>query len=256
MNKPAADFSAVIEGVTINLPTLEAATRAALARAGAGQGFSLFTLNLDHLVKLKTSPDFSAAYARAGLVTADGWPVVWLAQRQGARLERASGADMVLPVCEGAAARGSSIYFVGPGPQAQAAALDILKGRFPKFKIAGAEAPKLPSGETFAELAAFDLDALAARINASGASLCFLSLGAPKQELLADVLSARCPTVGFLCVGAALDFISGQVKRAPMWMQKSKLEWFWRLISDPKRLTVRYARCGALFLGLIARGRS
>ncbi len=253
MSSPAADFSVAIEGVTINLPTLQAATDAALARAKAGRGFALFTLNLDHLVKLRTSPDFAAAYASAALVTADGWPIVWLAQRQGAHPDRASGADLVLPVCEGAAAQGSSIYFVGPGPQAQAAALDILKARFPALTVAGSEAPKFPAAETAAELAAFDLDGLADRINASGASLCFLSLGAPKQELLADALSRRCPKVGFLCVGAALDFISGTVQRAPLWMQKSKLEWFWRLLSDPRRLTARYARCGALFLGLVAR---
>jgi exopolysaccharide biosynthesis WecB/TagA/CpsF family protein len=254
MSEAAADFSVVIEGVTINLPTLQAATDAALARARAGRGFALFTLNLDHLVKLQTSPDFRAAYASAALVTADGWPIVWLAQRQGAHPMRASGADLVAPVCEGAERQGSPIYFVGPGPQAQAAALDILKARFPRLAVAGAEAPRFPSGETAADLEAFDLDGLADRITASGAALCFLSLGAPKQELLADALSRRCPKVGFLCVGAALDFISGQVRRAPLWMQRGKLEWLWRLVSDPKRLTVRYARCGVLFLRLIARG--
>ena len=253
MSSAAPDFSVVIEGVAINLPTLRAATEAALARAKAGQGFALFTLNLDHLVKLRASPDFAAAYGRASLVTADGWPIVWLAQRLGARAERASGADLVLPVCEGAERQGSSIYFVGPGPQAQGAALDILKARFPTLKVAGAEAPVFPAAETAADLAAFDLDALADRITASGAELCFLSLGAPKQELLADALSRRCPTVGFLCVGAALDFISGTVRRAPLWMQRGKLEWFWRLVNDPKRLTARYARCGLLFLGLVAR---
>jgi exopolysaccharide biosynthesis WecB/TagA/CpsF family protein len=162
---------------------------------------------------------------------------------------------MVLPVCDGAAVQGSSIYFVGPGPQAQAAALDILKARYPALKVAGAETPKFPAAETTAELAVFDLDGLAARINASGASLCFLSLGAPKQELLADALSQRCPKVGFLCVGAALDFISGTVRRAPLWMQRGKLEWFWRLASDPKRLALRYWRCGVLFAGLAAKGR-
>lgn len=253
MSRSAADFSVSIEGVRINLPSLEAATQAVLARAAAGDGFALFTLNLDHLVKLRTSPDFRAAYDRAALITADGWPIVWLAQRQGAHPARTSGADLVLPVCEGAAAQGSAIYFVGPGPRAQAAALEILKSRFPRLIVAGAETPKVPAGDTAADLAAYDLDGLADRINASGAALCFLSLGAPKQELLADALSRLCPKVGFLCVGAALDFISGEARRAPLWMQRGKLEWFWRLISDPRRLTARYLRCGVLFLRLVAR---
>ena len=92
--------------------------------------------------------------------------------------------------------------------------------------MAGAETPRLP--QTLNPAA---LDALAQRINASGARLCFLSLGAPKQEVLADALASRCPAVGFLCVGAALDFISGDVRRAPLWMRRGKLEWFWRLAS-------------------------
>ena len=238
-----------IEGVTINLATLDAAAGAAIARAERGQGVALFTLNLDHLVKLPSNAAFRAAYKRADLVTADGWPVVWLAGRKGAVLERASGADLVEPLCEAAVARNIGVYFVGPGPRAQASALDVLRQRFSGLRVAGAETPRLP--QTLNPAA---LDALAQRINASGARLCFLSLGAPKQEVLADALASRCPAVGFLCVGAALDFISGDVRRAPLWMRRGKLEWFWRLASDPRRLAARYALCALVFFRLVLRG--
>ena len=236
-----------IEGVRINLPTLNSAADEAVRRAERGEGFTLFTVNLDHLVKLASNDAFRAVYRRATYVTADGWPVVWLAGRKNARLERATGADLVEPLCRAAAERSLGVYFVGPGPKAQAGALEKLAGRFKGLKIAGAETPQLPSLDGPAMLAAMDLDAMAQRINTSSARICFVSLGAPKQEILADALAARCPGVGFICVGAALDFISGQAQRAPQWMQRGKLEWFWRLANDPRRLAVRYAECAMLF---------
>lgn len=242
----------VIEGVRINLPTQTAAVEAAIARAERGEGFALFTLNLDHLVKLRTSDAFRRAYAAAGLVSADGAPVVWLARRQGAVLERTTGADLVQPVMAQAARRGVPVYVVGPGPDAQATALDRLKADNPGLIVAGAEAPMVP-GDDNGLSDAFDIAALAQRINASGARLCLLCLGAPKQELLAEALSRRCPAVGFLGVGAALDFIAGAVERAPGWMQATGLEWTWRLISQPKRLGLRYARCAWLFAELATR---
>lgn len=240
--------SVEIEGVRINLPTLAASVREALARAGRGQGFALFTLNLDHLVKLRNDPAFVHAYAAADLVSADGAPVVWLARREDRSVERAAGADMVEPLCAGAAKAGLGVYIVGPGPAAQATAIETLKGRHAGLNIAGAETPMVP-----ADLSAFDVAALARRINASGARLCFLCLGAPKQELLAAALKPLCPAVGFLGVGAALDFISNKVVRAPGWMQRSGLEWVWRLMGDPRRLGLRYAQCAVLFAGLAVR---
>ena len=241
----------VIEGVRITLPTQASAVEAAIARAERGEGFSLFTLNLDHLIKLRTSAPFRHAYARAALVSADGAPVVWLARRQGAVLERTTGADLVEPLLAEAARRGVSVYVVGPGPEGQAAALKVLTERYPALVIAGAETPMVPGDDN--GLGPFDLDALAGRINASGARLCLLCLGAPKQELLADALLQRCPQVGFLGVGAALDFIGGAVDRAPGWMQATGLEWVWRFVSQPRRLGLRYARCALLFAGLAAR---
>ena len=236
----------VIEGVCINLATQNDAIEAAITRAARGDGFSLFTLNLDHLVKLRASAAFRRAYGSAGLISADGAPIVWLARRQGAAVERTTGADLVEPLSAQAAARGLSVYVVGPGPIAQEAGLARLKATYPDLIIAGAETPMVP-GDDNGLAPTFDVDALAERINVSGARLCLLCLGAPKQELLAEALNRRCPTVGFLGVGAALDFIAGEVSRAPRWMQVTGLEWTWRLISQPRRLGLRYARCALLF---------
>lgn len=242
----------VIDGIRINQLTPAGAIQAAISRAERGEGFNLFTLNLDHLVKLRSSTAFQRAYASAGLVSADGAPVVWLARRQGTRLERTTGADLVEPLMAEAAARGVPVYVVGPGPVAQAAGLAQLKSDHPALEVVGAETPMVP-GDDRGLGADFDVAGLAARINASGARLCLLCLGAPKQELLAEALHRRCPSVGFLGVGAALDFIAGEVSRAPRWMQVTGLEWTWRLVSQPQRLGLRYARCALLFGELAAR---
>lgn len=235
--------------VLVNLVSMPQTLQTIAQRAMTRQGFTLFTVNLDHIVKLGVSAPFRAAYARADFVSADGWPIVRVMRRAGHDVERTAGADLLEPTCRLAADHGFPMYFVGPGPASQAAGLTILGQRFPQLRIAGAETPNVSEPldpEFVAETAR--------RINESGARLCVLSLGAPKQELLADALHARCPEVGFLCVGAALDFISGHAVRAPLWMRRARLEWFWRMINDPLRLTTRYALCALALAKLAAPG--
>jgi len=230
----------------VNLANMRQALRAIGDKARTRQGYTLFTANLDHLVKLKHDRRFGEAYHRADFVTADGWPIVWRINQDGCKAERTTGADLLEPVCRQAARDGASIYFVGPGERSQAVALDVLTRRLPGLVVAGKEAPRFA-----ARLDDEAVDEMASRIAASGARLCIVSLGAPKQELLADMLHARCPEVGFLCFGAALDFVSGEARRAPMWMRRAKLEWAWRLGAAPARLGPRYARCALTFLALV-----
>ena len=248
------DRGVAVAGVRVNVDSLTQAISEIIDRAKHGRGFTLFTLNLDHVVKLRWSGEFRAAYRRANFVTADGWPVAWLAnraapQQQGA-IERTTGADLVEPLCEVAARRGVPLYLVGPGEHAQAAAIATLRRRYPGLRIVGAEAP--PPGATEQQLYRF---ALARRIAASHARICLVSLGAPKQELLADALAARCPDIGFVCVGAALDFVADKARRAPQWVQRGGFEWLWRLAHEPRRLAARYAAC-AYVLVLLGLGLS
>jgi len=242
--------SAVVGGINVNLPSMSAAVAQAISRAECGQGFLLFTLNLDDLVKLRSSEAYAEIYRRADLVTADGWPIAWFARRQGVRLEQTCGSDVVEPLCGAAAARRLGVYFIGPGPRAQVGAIGKIRALHPGFQLSGAEAPLLPTGLDPSILAAIDLEALAGRINASGARLCFIALGNPKQSFLADALTSRCPKVGFICVGAALDFLSGEMPRAPLWMRRNGLEWFWRFVHEPRRFFRRYFQCGLVFIEL------
>ena len=234
-----------VAGFGLNVASIPQAIDLAIGYAAQGKGFTFYTLNLDHVAKLRGSAAFRDSYRRATFVCADGWPIAWLANRAAGRhaFERAAGADLIEPLLQAAAERGLPVYLIGPGPRAQAAAVAELKRRAPALVIAGAETPRVGVGDV-----KFDRLAMAARIRASGARLCLVALGAPKQELLADALSAYCPSVGFLCIGAGLDFVAGCVSRAPLWMRRSGLEWLWRLAAEPRRLAARYAASAYVFL--------
>lgn len=240
---------AVVDGQAINVAALPDAVRLCAQRAAQGLGFTLFTLNLDHLVKRRADAGFADAYRRATFVTADGWPVAWLARRQGAAaVERATGADLVDPLCAEAARLGLSVHFFGASDETLKKAAAILTARHPGLVIAGLEAP--PMGFDPASRAA---EEAADRIAASGARLCFVAFGAPKQEVFSDRMARRHSGVGFVCIGAALDFIAGEKRRAPAFFQRTGLEWAWRLLSEPRRMTGRYARCAAVFADVAVR---
>ena len=233
---------AIVDHQPINVATMQDLLHRIVEYARRGRGFTVFTLNLDHLVKRRRDPLFRAAYDRATLVSADGWPVAAVARRQGRRVERVTGADLVLPLSEAAAENGFPVYLFGSTPDSLNAAAEALTRRCPTLEIRGMASPPMgfdPTGP----------DALAAAdaIVASGARLCFVALGAPKQELFADAMAQRCPGVGFLCIGAALDFLSGRQRRAPLLMQKLKAEWLWRLAGNPRRMALRYGSCALVF---------
>lgn len=225
----------------------EAVTRI-VADAKAGRGGTVFTLNLDHLVKLETDPAFRAAYDRATYVTADGAPVVMMARRAGASIDRVTGADLVVPLCRAAAEAKVPVHFFGTTDAVLERSSARLRLAAPALVVAGTESP--PFG--FDPFGPFAREA-AERIAASGASICFVALGAPKQELFASAATAWSPGVVYVCIGAALDFLGGGQRRAPRLLQESGLEWLWRLAHDPRRLTGRYARSALYLVRYMAR---
>jgi len=216
-------------------------------RLSQGSGFAIATMNLDHVVKLRRCPDFREAYAAQTHVTADGYPIVWLEALAGRRAARVTGADLVLPVARLARDGGHPVALFGSSEASLAGAARAIKRAVPGTEIAFRHAPSgtFDPGSAEADIA---IDALCA----SGARLCFLALGAPKQEIFAARARARCPGLGIVSVGAGLDFLSGAQRRAPWLVQSFALEWIWRLGHDPSRLAARYARCAALLPVLAA----
>jgi exopolysaccharide biosynthesis WecB/TagA/CpsF family protein len=235
-----------VGGQFINVSDLNHAIEAVIARLTNPKSFLVCTLNLDHLVKLRRSPELREAYKRAEIVTADGFPIVALARRQGCRLQRAAGSDLIEPLCAAAAQRGFSIFLMGSTFPVLSESARRLIASCPGLKIAGVYAP--PSNFDIRSEAA---DQAIALLQGSGARLCFIALGAPLQEAFAMRALAETSGVGLLAIGAGLEYVAGAQVRCPRILQKMNLEWAWRLMNDPRRLWLRYAQCALLFGGLL-----
>lgn len=225
--------------VVVSVPTQKALVAALSHCLRAGKGFSVATLNLDHVVKLHRNAAFRKAYTAQTHVTADGNPVVWLCRMAGQRDVRLTpGSDAILPLVQEAHAQGLSIALFGSTQASLDAAAEALERLFAGLSIALRLSPPMNFDPESPEA-----DAAIAQIRDSGARVVFLALGAPKQEQFAARAQRVLPHVGFLSIGAGLDFISGRQVRAPMWMRRFAVEWVWRLVHNPRRLMKRYALC-------------
>ncbi|MTH63231.1 WecB/TagA/CpsF family glycosyltransferase [Paracoccus shanxieyensis] len=223
--------------VRINCPDSASLLRQVRDNLSVGQGFALATINVDHLQRLGEEAPFRKAYAAQDLVCADGNPIVWLSRIAGKPVSLAPGSDLVLPLAQEAAAQGLPIGLIGSNDASLALAAKAMQARVPGLQVAMTHAPGFPFDPTGPEGAQI-ID----KIRASGARLCFLALGAPKQEIFAIRARDALGNVGFASIGAGLDFLSGHQKRAPKWARQIKMEWMWRMLSNPKRLAARYAK--------------
>ena len=250
MSEPPARLqpNLTVDGITINVPSLPEAVASIVSAAQRGDNFSVCTLNLDHVVQLQQHTNFRAAYRRARFVTADGFPIVVLSRLMGTRIERTAGSDLVEPVCAEARKKGLPVFLLGTNDHTLRLTARRLSERFRGLQIAGCLAP----GPGF-DPHSSEADAAIERIRASGARLCFVALGAPRQELFAARCLDELNGTGVLCIGAALDFIAGTQSRAPSIARRAGLEWAWRMLRNPQRLGPRYVRCMAAVPHLVAR---
>lgn len=231
--------------VEINVPTRGALMQDVAQRFAAQDGFALATINLDHVTKLEQSESFRAAYAAQDLVVADGNPIVWVSRLAGSPVELMPGSELVVPLARLAAELGVSVALIGSSDASLNAAGEALKDAAPGLEIAFIHAPEYgfdPTGES--------AQAILRNLDASGAQLAFLALGAPKQESFAALGRTLAPRVGFASIGAGLDFLSGAQVRAPKWVRNIAMEWLWRLAGNPRRLFGRYAMSALALPGL------
>ncbi|MDC0736825.1 WecB/TagA/CpsF family glycosyltransferase [Cognatishimia sp. SS12] len=227
--------------IAINVPTRAHLQQCVQEKFAQDQGFALATLNLDHLVKMNADPAFYAAYQAQDLVVADGRPIVWLSKLAGTPIELVPGSDLCLPLARWAALAGKSVAFLGSTDAALKGAADTMRSAVPGLEIAAMIAPPFGFDPDGPEAAA-----ALKEIESSGAALCFLALGAPKQERLAARGRELTPGIGYASIGAGLDFLAGHQTRAPKWARALAIEWFWRMMSNPKRLFKRYMLCFAI----------
>ena len=228
--------------ITVNTPSGTALLDALDDRVATGAGCAVATLNLDHLVKLRRSEAFRRAYLATDFVVADGNYVVLLARLAGAKVTLTAGSDLVRPLCALAARKGAPLALYGASPDSLERAATQLEASHEGLKISLKRSPDFgfdPEGTVADE----DI----ARIHESGARLCLVALGAPKQEVFAARARAGAPNCVFVSVGAGVDFVAGAQKRAHRWVRRLTLEWLWRMLSNPRRLGRRYIACALYF---------
>jgi len=227
--------------------TFDEALYAIEALLDRGAGGAVFTPNVDHVVVAERDPRFREAYARADLSLCDGQPLRWTSPLLGLRLpEKISGADLFVPLMALAARRRARVFLLG-GPPGIAELAAAKLARELGVAIAGTAAPAIGLEP------AADEEQVVAAIAAARPDLVVVCLGAPKGERLVDRIRDRLAPAVLVQVGASIDFYVGRIQRAPRWMQRSGLEWLYRLVREPRRLARRYLVQDPAFLAILLR---
>lgn len=243
-----------ILGTEVDCLTLRQAATAVVEAALAGRRMHVCVRDAHGLVRARRDADLAAAHRTAGLVTADGMPLVWLQRLGGARgAERVYGPDLLDAVCDLGRASGLRHAFLGGGPGVAARVAERLAERHPGLAVTLADTlPQRPAGHR--PHTAEDAEALAA-LAAAPADVLWVGLGSPKQELWMLANRDHAAATVMVGVGAAFDFAAGTIPQAPRWMQRSGLEWAFRLACEPRRLGPRYLRTIPAFIALAAAER-
>lgn len=205
------------------------------------------TPNAQHILTLQNDAHFREIYSKAFLVVPDGVPILWAASFLQTPLKgRVTGIDLFEKLCEIAASTELKIFLLGGRPGAAENAAEVLQARHSGLKIVGTYCP--PYGF---ESNPVELESINAKIFATAPHILFVGLGAPKQEkwIYANYQQLNVPvSIG---IGVSFELVSGMVKRAPAWMQKSGLEWLFRLMVEPGRLWKRYILGNPTFIWLV-----
>jgi N-acetylglucosaminyldiphosphoundecaprenol N-acetyl-beta-D-mannosaminyltransferase len=202
----------------------------------AGRGGWLVTANMDFVRRYVGDPAVRELYDAADLRVADGTPVVWACRVQGDRLPgRVPGSSLVWLLAERAAREGRSLYLLGGTEQANHGAADVLVQSYPGLNLCGRSCPRIASPPADHEMAQVAAELVAARPD-----ILLVGLGSPKQEQLIRALRPHLPATWMIGVGISFSFVAGEIKRAPVWMRKSGVEWLHRMAQEPRRLVKRY----------------
>jgi len=208
------------------------------------------TPNVDHIVMLEYHRQLRAAYSDAAMVLADGMPLVVASRLLGCALpERVAGSDLVPKLLSAASPeRPLKLYLLGAAPHVAERAADKIERIWPAVRVVGRDSP--PFGFERDEAANREI---LARIAKAAPDVLLIGLGAPKQELWVHKHHRNIKASVALCAGATIDFLAGDKTRAPRWMCRSGLEWFYRLALEPRRLFRRYAHDAWVFPRLVFR---
>jgi len=206
------------------------------------------TMNAQFVEIAHQEERFADVLRRADLSVADGLSLVWASRWLGYFIpERVAGADLMVRLCETAAALGKTVYFLGGSPGAASGTATRLSEELPLLSVVGVDCPPTGFLENPDECVR-----VANRIETARPDLLFVGLGAPKQEYWIE-RHAHLPAKVMMGIGGSFEFVAGFRKRAPLLVQRIGLEWFWRLCMEPRRLWKRYLVGNTVFLVVVFR---
>jgi len=195
------------------------------------------TANVDFLVRAQTDADLRRILLDAHLVLCDGTPLVWASRLLGNPLpERVAGSDIVPLMLGLAAERGYRVFLLGAAEEVNRKAAENIQKEHPNLVIAGRYSPPA------APLEEMNNSEIRRQIRAARPDIVLVAFGCPKQEKWISMNYRDLGVPVCVGVGATIDFLAGAVRRAPLWMQQRGLEWTWRMLMEPRRLSARYAK--------------
>jgi N-acetylglucosaminyldiphosphoundecaprenol N-acetyl-beta-D-mannosaminyltransferase len=214
----------------------------------SGECRYVVTPNVDHAVLLQENSGLRESYDEAGLILADGHPIIWASRLLNQPLpERVAGSELVPHLFDDFERTGKlSVFLLGAAEGVGVRAAENMKKIWPSIDTVGVYSPPLGFEKDPEEC-----ENILNRISVCKPDVVVVGLGAPKQELWVHKYYQKMDAKAALCVGATIDFLAGEKKRAPVWMQKGGLEWLHRMCSEPKRLVKRYAKDAWVFPQLV-----
>lgn len=244
VREPARTFPIVeLNGVKLHAVTEAQVISHILSELDSGRGGVVVTPNLDHLRRYLHDLSFGALIAEADLVVADGMPLVWASRLQGTPLpERVPGSTLISSLSSAAGQKGKSIFLLGGDVGTAEGAANALKAKYPHCIVVGTYCPPFGFEKDYVQLST-----IIQTLSDAEPDIVYVALGSPKQEKLIAQLRPVLPNAWWIGVGNSFSFLAGHVKRAPVWMQKSGLEWTHRLFQEPRRLFRRYLIVGVPF---------
>jgi N-acetylglucosaminyldiphosphoundecaprenol N-acetyl-beta-D-mannosaminyltransferase len=230
-------------GIEVDATNLTDAADSILGWIARGQRETVTVAAVHSIVDAQRVPEAKRMLQQCGLCVPDGVPLVWLLKLAGRKnVSRVFGADLMVHLSKRMAARKLSAFYYGGRPDVVEELAQSMSGRFPGLKTAGYYSPP------FRELSREEEDGIVSMINGSGADVVWVGLGAPKQECWMRQFRDRLTAPVLVGVGAAFDYNTNRLARAPLWMQACALEWLYRMILEPQRLWRRYLRNNPLFV--------
>lgn len=224
-----------ILGVPISAITMAVAVQTIMNWTERRQVKYVCVRDVHGLMLAVRDPRLMNIHRNAGMVTPDGMPLVWLSKlRSKLKIGRVCGSDLLDAMCRAGEAKNLRHFFYGGKPGVPEAMAHKLKAKYSGLCVVGFYSPP------FRRLTDEEDNIVVDYINQSGAQIVWVGLSTPKQEFWMHDHVGRIQGATLLGVGAAFDFHSGSIARAPKWLQNLGLEWFHRLLSEPRRLWSRY----------------